>query len=466
MKYEGILSGKAGLEGIQSLLNGQASRRLLRTEVQTMLRDGYHAGPFHLSRAKFKPARKLSAYFTFPALNGTGKPGHPVHLAVTWQKDLEGSSHADGRDQLQKEADRSGLMPVQRELWRELLDDGMKLQVWPFDPEFPQLVRLGDPSHVAAMFASLGISHDLQPLPVVTPIRYRPGERHVLRYEISAPGSVSGEGRRLYAKLYENPEDAARAFRIANRVVDWLDANPHGLQGNRPEAMSREDSVIIYPHAPGTPLSHQLHRSGRWLAAQLQTIGRALVALHNGPETLQSELKENTLTKEVNVVKRASEHIQVLLPDTYDKILEILNKLETQYSNLPQENPTFTHSDFKADHLLYTPQGLTLIDFDTCKLTDPALDLGKFLADLEWWFTLEGIAGIEEAQAELLKGYRGEGEPDPIVLERLARARLFHVLILVKIALRRVPIYKEDWAERTGRMIERASQVLHKAIKV
>jgi thiamine kinase-like enzyme len=55
---------------------------------------------------------------------------------------------------------------------------------------------------------------------------------------------------------------------------------------------------------------------------------------------------------------------------------------------------------------------LTPIDFDACKLTDPALDIGKFLADLEWWFTSKGISGIDEAHAELLKGYSGEGKPD------------------------------------------------------
>jgi aminoglycoside phosphotransferase (APT) family kinase protein len=161
------------------------------------------------------------------------------------------------------------------------------------------------------------------------------------------------------------------------------------------------------------------------------------------------------------VVKRASEHIQVLLPETYNKIVETVEKAHEYYSHLPQEAPTFTHSDFKSDHLLVTPQGLTLIDFDTCTLTDPALDLGKFLADLEWWFTLEGVSGVEEAQAELLKGYLGEGEPDQNVHERLARARLFHVLILTKIVVRRVPLYKKEWGTMTARMIERAAQVLH-----
>jgi hypothetical protein len=67
MNHDEILSGKAGLAGIQSLVNGQASRRLLRREAQRMLRPEYQAGPFHLTRVKFKPERKLLAYFNFPA---------------------------------------------------------------------------------------------------------------------------------------------------------------------------------------------------------------------------------------------------------------------------------------------------------------------------------------------------------------------------------------------------------------
>jgi hypothetical protein len=356
-------------------------------------------------------------------------------------------------------------MSVQRELWRDILDQGLRLQLWPFDPEFPNLVRLGKPSYIARMFDSLGIAHHLKQPPIVTPIRYRPGERHVLRYELSSPGTIPGEGQRLYAKLYSNAPDAAKAFGVANRVVDWLTENDMGLQGNRPAAISSEDSVILYAHAPGIPLSRLLNRSRRWLATQLHTIGKGLAILHNGPETLQTDLKQNSFTKEAKVVKRASEHIQVLLPETYVKIVQIVDEAEEHYSYVPQENPTFTHADFKADHLLVTSQGLTLIDFDTCTLTDPALDIGKFLADLEWWFTLKGLSDVEEAQAELLKGYVGTREPDHVIHERLRRARLFHVLILVKIIARRVPIFRKDWADMTARLIERATRVLDSAVE-
>jgi hypothetical protein len=338
MKQEDILSGKAGLAGIHSLLHGQSSRRLLRSEAQTMLRQGYRAGPFHLTRAKFKPGRHLLAYFNFPALDTKGQASHLVHLAVAWQRNLDEVALADGREQLQEEANEAGLMPVQQELWKEIPEQGIKLQVWPFDPKFSHLVRLGNPVYVAKMLSSLGIADDLKQLPVVTPIRYRPGERHVLRYEIDSPEG----GRRLYAKLYSNTQDAARAFGVANRVVDWLDANNHGLQGIKPEAMSEEDSIILYPHAPGIPLSRQFHRSRRWVAAQLRTIGKALAILHNGPETLQADLRQNNFTNEAKVVRRASEHIQILLPDAYNKILEIVDRAEEQYSRLPQEKPTFT----------------------------------------------------------------------------------------------------------------------------
>jgi Phosphotransferase enzyme family len=465
MNREDILSGKAGLAGIHWALNGQSSRRLLRNEAQSMLQPGFRAGPFHLTRAKFKPGRKLSAYFSFPILDDAGKVCHSAHLAVTWQDSLDESNQPGERSRLQDEANQAGLMPVQHELWRDLPERGIRLQLWPLDTKFPHLVQLGNPSHVASMLPSLGIAYDGRQLPVITPIRYRPGERHVLRYEISSAEAGSERGQRLYAKLYKDGQDAARAFGVSNRVVDWLDANPEGLQGNRPEAMSQEDCVILYPHAPGVPLSHQLDRSRRWLALQLKIIGRALATLHNAPESLQQGLKENTFANETKVVRRASEHIQALLPETYEEILKILDELQARYSDLPQEKPTFTHSDFKADHLLSIPQGLTLIDLDTCTLTDPALDIGKFLADLEWWFELKGISGVEEAHAELLQGYRGDSAGDPIIAARLRRARLFHILILVKIAARRVPIYRKEWGTMTARMIARAPQLLHKAIK-
>ena len=66
----------------------------------------------------------------------------------------------------------------------------------------------------------------------------------------------------------------------------------------------------------------------------------------------------------------------------------------------------------------------------------------------------------------MIKGYLGERKPDHIVDDRLAGARLFHVLILVKLVKRRVPLNKKEWGAMTARMIEQAAQALHKAVAV
>ena len=85
-----------------------------------MLQPGYHAGPFHLTRAKFKPGRKLLAYFNFAACDSNNLEIYPLHLAVAWQNELDGDHRLEDWRELQEEANRSGLMPVQCDLWRDL----------------------------------------------------------------------------------------------------------------------------------------------------------------------------------------------------------------------------------------------------------------------------------------------------------------------------------------------------------
>src|SRR5439155_433482 len=91
---------------------------------------------------------------------------------------------------------------------------------------------------------------------------------------------------------------------------------------------------------------------------------------------------------EVEGVARASEHICALLPRTGAVITETLERARAVHDRLPREAPTFTHGDFKADHVWVSRDGLTLLDFGSCGIGDPARDVGKFLADLRWWSAL------------------------------------------------------------------------------
>ena len=58
------------------------------------------------------------------------------------------------------------------------------------------------------------------------------------------------------------------------------------------------------------------------------------------------------------------------------------------------------------------------------------------------------------AQAQFLAGY------GPTTAGRLARARLYEALVLIKSTVRRVKLFDPDWAARTERLIGRATAVL------
>jgi aminoglycoside phosphotransferase (APT) family kinase protein len=237
-------------------------------------------------------------------------------------------------------------------------------------------------------------------------------------------------------------------------MADWLDAQGEGLTTVRPQAYVAADSAVLYPYVVGTPLSDLFGSPAAEKASLLQRAGAALGALHRTPTTLV-ELKPHSFEKELKSIVSASEHVAALLPETGARIAAILEQAQVLHERLPQEPPSFAYGDFKADHLWVTPSGLTLIDFDTCYLFDPAIDVGKFLADLHYWYDRHGLSGVAEAREQFLAGYAPGVSP-----ERLLRAQLYETLVLVKTTVRRVRLFERDWAERSARLIDRAAAQL------
>jgi aminoglycoside phosphotransferase (APT) family kinase protein len=259
----------------------------------------------------------------------------------------------------------------------------------------------------------------------------------------------------VFAKLYQG-ENSARSFCLATQIADWLAARGPGVTALRPAAHLAADALILYPQIAGTPLSRQLRRPAHRVAGWMQQIGAALRALHCAPATLSSKLATHDFASEVAAIARASEHVHALLPAAGVAIATILDRARDLHDRLPLEPATFVHGDFKADHLWVTQAGLMLIDFDTCRLADPALDVGKFLADLHWWYAINEQPGLEWTQNQFLTGYAQDTPP-----ARLRRARLYEALVLLKITVRRVRLFDHKWAARTEQFIRRTEIVLH-----
>lgn len=457
MNVADALSGRAGIAGVQWLLLDSEPHEALRRQLAALLPSAELLGPCRLHRAKYKPGRHLTAYYAVSLVDPEGGAERSRQVEVSWMPpgadDPRGAPEALAA--MQDEAARRGVATPFRALMAEDPAWGMRVQVAPLDVSFPQLARVCDPAHVRRMLRGLtGSGADEAPPPVrVSAVRYRPGQRHVLRYDSDGPAAVGAPSRTLFAKIY-NSDKGARTFEVVSRAAAWLEANGDGLVTVRPEAYLSQEQTVLYPQVFGTPLSELLREPGDESARRVRQAGAALRALHRAPTSLL-ELRPHSFEKELKSIVSASEHVRPLLPETGARIAALLERARKAHERLPQEEPSFAYGDFKSDHLWATPEGLTLIDFDTCYLFDPAIDVGKYLADLRWWYDSYRLDGVQAAQEQFLAGY-GSALSD----ERLARARLYEALILVKTTVRRVRVFDSDWAPRTERLIREAESVL------
>jgi hypothetical protein len=463
------LWGTAGLAGLQEFLLGPAGQQALRQALATLLKSPEVLESCHLVRAKFKPGRKLSAYYEVELPCTEDHQRRRCSVAAGWRPQLTaGDAPPPGLAEMQAEAAERGLAAPFRQLHGEFPALGLVVQVSPLDPAFPQLVRVCDPRHVRRMIEAVCVTPAARPAAgyTVTAVRYRPGQRHVLRYDPLDAAAGHQDARSVFAKLYEDGMASARALRVATRVADWLAMRGTALTAARPLRHVPDDAVILYPRLTGVPLSEYFRQRGRGADQHLRQAGLMLRTLHQEPgatsvrteaqAALHAELRDHTLASETKAIARTCEHIRVFLPAVGARVSRLLDQAQRLYERLPQEAPAFAHGDFKADHLWVHEAGLTLMDFDTCYLADPAIDVGKFLSDLQWWAAVHGRDAAE--QAPFLDAYAAGVPP-----ERLLRARIFEALVLVKSTAHRVPLFATDWASRTEQLISRAENALRRA---
>jgi len=443
------LSGRAGGRGVRALLRSPLHREALRS----MLEPGVDLDRCRLKRVKFKPGRKLTASYEV----GFAGSRRGVRAAtVTWtvapaaQAMPEGEGAAQAMEQ--EARDRNLVAPFSH-LREEVAGGHVRVQVTPLDPAFAHLVRLADPNHVETLLADVAGRSGDGSLPTVRTIRFNPGQRHVLRYQVPAP---SGRGTRtLFAKLERTTrggEEAGAAATGAPAVAGVL-AGHSRLAAATPLARVADDRVVLYELVRGHPLTRLLAVDAPLAGSALGEAGKLLAVVHAADLSAAAALPSRDHRAEVAATRRACEHIVGMLPHLSATITGVLARVGDRLDEPSAEEAGLAHGDFKADHLLVTPERTTLIDFDSCACAEPASDLGKFLADLRIRFFLWDKPGLPQVQQRFLDGY---GPADP---GRLARARLWEALLLVKLAARRVRVDDVDWATRTSMLVGEADRL-------
>jgi aminoglycoside phosphotransferase (APT) family kinase protein len=376
---------------------------------------GNGPGPLRLVRSKYKPSRLSGWYILTP-----GDGGAPRRLAVTWS--------ADG---------------------------GVALRVYPDDPSMPQLARLSSPDHVAGMLRRLdGVRDDPRWRPEVQPVRYRPGQRHVLRVRCGP----DGRGYYLKTDRDANGGVAVEAARVVGALL--ADRCP-AVRVAEAVGTVDEDRTAVWREAEGSPLSHRLVSRAPTSEAPLRLLGRALRELHDGDLAMPwavapgpADPRRRNPASEVAVTLRAGAHIAALLPTLGARYRELAQEAGECLELMPGEPAGLVHGDAKCDNVLVVGDArLRVLDLDRCARADPALDLGKLLADLRWWCPDDRRAARwSEALAQ------GYGADPP---QRWARARAWAALLQLRNAARRCAVHDPAWTQQVCARVAGAAAALH-----
>ena len=397
-EVQDIIAGRVGAGRIRQFLLA-AAPTLLRHALRDVLATPETA-EFRLVRTRLKPGRKLVAFFD---VCGGGSSPRPI--AVTWST-----------------------------------DSPMTVLVAPNDPTFPQLTRLYDADHMARIIESISGRTTGKEL-TVTPIRYRPGQRHMLR--IDGPAASD----RLFAKTYRDDTGAlavARARTFQSALSAWgglaRTAHPYGYVAS--------DRMALWADSGGKALSQVI--AGAPEAAEVA--GAALRVLHDSRQGHDESQTRGTTdaAMEGRSTARAVEHVEALRPGTGQHLKRLLDVAVGRLTDLPDETAYPLHGDYKCDNILASDDGLSILDFDRATIGDPALDLGKFCADLQWW-TAEAGSPADDLVAAFAEGY---GDCPPL---RWERAGHYDLLFQLRATGRRVALHDERWTERVDACVANAA---------
>jgi thiamine kinase-like enzyme len=113
------------------------------------------------------------------------------------------------------------------------------------------------------------------------------------------------------------------------------------------------------------------------LEESIKTCGRIAAALHGTGIKLG---RRRTFEDEIRWLDHEFRSIQEVIPELGSRLLSCLGEVTSFASNLQSQPLCFSHGDFTYTQLVFDGDEIGLVDFDTVCQSEPALDVGQFLA--------------------------------------------------------------------------------------
>lgn len=276
---------------------------------------------------------------------------------------------------------------------------GVEYRRFTDDARLPGLAAASDINAVQQRFQAEEKEWGL--LNAVQPVRYKPGSRCTLRYQMQTDqGSAYCFGKLL-------AEDAEQIAAAVSSLYQAGQQNPALPRIARPLFYQPVLQMLVQAAVPGAEL-HDAAFDARnnfdvrtdWMWA----VGRAVAALHSATDVAGPQKTIAGDLVDLDEYRPALSHLNPSLAGRFHAATEALGKAAATEHELP---PVVSHGALRTDQFLLSDGQLALIDLDSICWSSPARDLGNFLAYLTWKALRqpEHAVFIEYAQNAFMDGY-------------------------------------------------------------
>jgi hypothetical protein len=271
---------------------------------------------------------------------------------------------------------------------------GMQVYSFEQDPALPGLATALDPERMRqALFEALPEFREGNSIPLrvrARPLRYRPGKRCTMRFDIWTRDSRTGAYARqtLYGKAYHKRDKAASVFAEMGMLAE-SDAVRAGRVVLAPALAFMSDlQIVVQAPVEGVPLELYLEGlqsdvtagDSRGWDGVIRSAG-ALAAVHTSGLTTD---RERPIAAEVKRFGKRASQAAAVDPAIGGRMAELAAALPQWLDKLPEwgERITLVHGDCKHSQCMLSSDGVAILEWDHCGMADPATDIGTYLATL------------------------------------------------------------------------------------
>ncbi len=235
---------------------------------------------------------------------------------------------------------------------------------------------------------------------------HRLGKRCVIRYRLKSLDPKTGRRvrhsrRSLIGKVYKFREDRGRQVFAAMQGLweqGFSDGADDGIRIPKPLAYLPDWQLLLMEDALGaSPPSLEESR----IQPVVEAAGRVLAKLHRCPLEVPGQ---HTVEDELELLMGWVAVVSQVHPGLKTALENALKKVQVALDRCRSFKPTLVHRDFYEKQVLVDGPQTILIDFDTLCLSDPAIDVGNFLAHLRL-AGLQRLGNVERLEGAFLVAY-------------------------------------------------------------